>query len=118
MTGPWVFDPRVDAAAFKALGYAEASAGIAERQREFRDGWFAHAKRSKSLILDAALRVDKPRLAVVLGAGKAYDLPLAELAQRFERVVAIDIDATALAATVHAAVREPQLQKKIELRAL
>jgi hypothetical protein len=116
MADPWVFDPRIDAGAFKALGYAASSAGITERQREYRDGWWAHAKRSKSFILDAALRVQQTRLAVVLGAGKAYDLPLAELAQRFERVVAIDIDAGALAATVRSAVRERGLLQKIEPR--
>ena len=118
MAEPWVFDPRIDAAAFKALGYAASSAGITERQHEYRDGWWAHAKRSKGFILDAALRVERPRLAVVLGAGKAYDLPLTELAQRFERVVAVDIDAGALAETVRSAVREPSLLKKVELRPL
>ena len=118
MAERWTFDTRVDGAAFKALGYAETSAGIAERQREHRDGWWAHAKRSKSFILDAALRLSAPRLAVVLGAGKAYDLPLAELAQRFERVILVDIDAEALAQTAQAAVREPALQRRLELRAL
>jgi hypothetical protein len=82
----WVFDPKVDPHAFELLGFAAASAGIARTQRENREGWWAHAKRSKAFILDAAARVERPRLAVVLGAGKTYDLPIQELARRFERV--------------------------------
>lgn len=65
--------------------------------------------------MDAAARVAQPRLAVVLGAGKAYDLPLAELAARFERLVLIDIDAAALEATCAATLRD---RKRVELRAM
>jgi len=96
------------------LGFAEASAGIARTQRENREGWWAHARHSKAFILDAAARVARPRLAVVLGAGKAYDLPLQELAQRFERLILIDIDAAALEATRAATVRGAN----VELRAM
>lgn len=102
-------DPR----AFELLGFAEASAGIARTQRENREGWWAHARRSKAFILDALARVAKPRLAVVLGAGKAYDLPLAELAERFERLVLIDIDAAGLEATCAATIRHC---KAVEVR--
>lgn len=104
-------DPR----AFELLGFAEASAGIARTQRENREGWWAHARRSKAFILDALARVPEPRLAVVLGAGKAYDLPLAELAQRFERLVLVDIDAAALEATCAATISD---RKGVELRAM
>src|SRR5918992_1479434 len=50
---PWSFDPTVDPHAFELLGFAEASAGIARTQRENREGWWAHATRSKAFILDA-----------------------------------------------------------------
>jgi hypothetical protein len=93
---PWPFDPEVDARAFELLGFAGASAGIARTQRANREGWWAHAARHKAFILDAAARVEHPRLAVVLGAGKTYDLPVEELARRFERVVLVDIDAASL----------------------
>jgi hypothetical protein len=111
----WTFEPRVDARAYEFLGFAEASAGIARTQRENREGWWAHARRSKGFILDAAARAAQPRLAVVLGAGKAYDLPLAQLAERFERLVLIDIDAAALEATCAAAIRD---RGNVELRAM
>lgn len=113
---PWDFDPAVDAHAFQLLGFAESSAGISRTQRENRDGWYEHARRHKAFILDAAARVERPRLAVVLGAGKAYDLPLDELARRFERVVLIDIDAEAMAASSAGAVRDPELRARLELR--
>jgi hypothetical protein len=112
----WLFEPKVDAHAFELLGFAESSAGIARTQRENREGWWAHARRHKAFILDAAARVEHPRLAVVLGAGKAYDLPLEELAKRFERVVLVDIDAEALAPTRTATIRDAVLRGRVELR--
>ena len=110
----WTFDPAIDPQAFAKLGYALNSRGIAQRQREYREGWWAHAERSKAFIMNAALRARGRRLAVVLGAGKAYDLPLAELAKGFDRLVLVDIDADALAATADSAV--PQgLRRKVAL---
>lgn len=112
----WDFEPAVDAHAFRLLGFAQTSAGISRTQRENRDGWYEHARRHKAFILDAAARVERPRLAVVLGAGKAYDLPLEELARRFERVVLVDIDAEAMSASSAAAVRDEKLRARLELR--
>jgi hypothetical protein len=108
----WQFEAQVDPHAFELLGFAEASAGIARTQRENREGWWAHARRNKAFILDAAARIERPRLAVVLGAGKTYDLPIQELAQRFERVLLLDIDADALAATI----RERAFGPRVEAR--
>ena len=116
MSEPWRFDPTVDPQVFKLLGFAETSAGISRTQRENRDGWYEHARRHKAFLLDAAARVERPRLAVVLGAGKAYDLPLEELARRFERVVLVDIDAEAMAASSAAAVGDAKLRARLELR--
>ena len=116
MSEAWRFDPQVDPQAFRLLGFADTSAGITRTQRENRDGWYEHARRHKTFILDAAALVEQPRLAVVLGAGKAYDLPLEELAQRFERVVLVDIDGAALASTSSAVVRDPRLRSRLELR--
>jgi hypothetical protein len=111
---PWEFDPKVDPRAFELLGFADTSAGIARTQRENREAWWAHARHHKGFILDAAARIPHPRLAVVLGAGKAYDLPLEELAQRFERLVLVDIDAGALAETCNATVKAA-LRPRVEL---
>lgn len=113
---PWLFDQKIDPHAFELLGFADASAGIARTQRENREGWWVHARHNRAFILDAAARVERPRLAVVLGAGKAYDLPLEDLAKRFERVVLVDIDAGALAATISSAIRDPASRRRMEMR--
>jgi hypothetical protein len=114
----WIFEPAVDADAFDALGYASASAGISRTQRENRQGWWRHASHNRAFILNAATQVKRRRVAVVLGAGKAYDLPLVELAERFERVVLVDIDAASLASTSAAVVRDADLRRKVELRSM
>lgn len=54
----------------------------------------------------------RPGLAVVLGAGKTYDLPIEELAQRFERVRLVDIDADALAATLRDRAFGPRVEAR------
>lgn len=115
---PWTFEPQVDPQAFAALGFAESSEGIARRQREYREGWWAHAERSKAFIMNAAMRARNHRLAVVLGAGKAYDLPLAELAKGFERMILVDIDAQALVSASAGAVPEPALRRRLELHTM
>jgi hypothetical protein len=118
LSEPWPFDPAVDPGAFELLGFAETSAGISRTQRENRDGWYEHARRHKTFILDAAALVEQPRLAVVLGAGKAYDLPLEELAKRFPRVVLVDIDGEAMASTSRAIVSDASLRSRLELRTM
>ena len=115
---PWIFDGAVDPHAFDALGYAAASRGIAETQRANRQGWWAHAEHHRSFILNAALRAPRTDVAAVFGAGKAFDLPLADLARRFGRVILVDIDAKALEETSVAAVRDPALRGRLELRSM
>jgi hypothetical protein len=117
-SAPWQFDPAVDPRAFDALGFAASSAGIARTQRENREGWWAHARRSRAFILDSVTRARERGLAVVLGAGKAFDLPLNEIASAFERVVLVDIDAAALAETSASVVRDASLRRRIDLRAM
>jgi hypothetical protein len=53
--------------------------------------------------------------AVVVGAGKLYDIPLRKLAKRFERLLLVDIDATALAQSVEQADLEPELNARLSL---
>jgi hypothetical protein len=115
---PWAFDPGVDGVAFEALGFGEASEGITRTQRENREGWWAHARRNRAFILDAAQAAEARQLAVVFGAGKAYDLPLPELARRYERLVLVDIDGASLRATVEAAVSDCSLRARIEMRVM
>jgi hypothetical protein len=115
---PWSFDTRVDADAFAKLQFRGTSVGIGKAQRENREGWWAHAQRNRAFIEDAVRQTPGRALAVVLGAGHAFDLPLVELARSFERLVLVDIDADALNATVSGALKDPMLRARTELRLL
>jgi hypothetical protein len=102
----WRFEGKVDGEVFAKLEFRETSLGIAKAQREHREGWWAHGEKNRAFIEQAAATVERPALAVALGAGQPFDLPLASLARRFERLVLIDIDADALAETAESVRRE------------
>jgi hypothetical protein len=113
----WRFDRTVDRDVFAKLEFRETSLGIAKAQREHREGWWAHAEKNRTFIEQGAAAVEHPALAVALGAGQPFDLPLAALARRFQRLVLIDIDAQAVAETAETVRREVP-QANVEVRAL
>jgi hypothetical protein len=115
---PWRWDPVLDAKTFTQLGFSQASAGIVSAQRANREGWRAHAKRNRAFIEEAAGGCAQKNLAVVLGAGQAFDLPLTELARDFARIVLVDIDGAALDATIAATFKDAGLRAKVEPRVL
>jgi hypothetical protein len=115
---PWRWEPALDADAFTKLAFSETSAGIASAQRANREGWRAHAKRNRAFVEEAASRCAQKELAVVLGAGQAFDLPLLELARDFARLVLVDIDGAALDATISSTFKDPALRARVEARVL
>jgi len=115
---PWRWDPGLDAEAFTKLGFSETSAGIAQSQRANREDWQAHAKRNRAFIEQAASGCTQKELAVVLGAGQAFDLPLLELSRAFERLVLVDIDGEALERTISSTIKDPGLRARVEARVL
>jgi hypothetical protein len=115
---PWRWDPALDEEAFTKLEFSQTSAGIAKSQRANRQDWWAHAKRNRAFIEEAVSGCARRELAVVLGAGQAFDLPLEELARNFERLVLVDIDGAALDATISAAFKDLGLRAKVEARVL
>ena len=114
----WIFDTRIDDDAFAKLQFSETSVGIRKIQRENREGWWSHAQKNRAFIEDVVRQTQGRRLAVILGAGQAFDLPLVELAKSFEKLVLVDIDAEALKATVAGALKDPGLRARTELRFL
>jgi hypothetical protein len=112
------YDQTVDGAAFTKLQFRDTSEGIAKAQRENREGWWSHGQKNRAYIEEAAARCAGAKLAVVLGAGHAFDLPLVELARRFERLVLVDIDAQALDRTVAGVFKDQGLRAKVEPRIL
>jgi hypothetical protein len=115
---PWSFDTRIDADAFARLQFRETSAGIGKGQRENREGWWSHAQKNRAFVEDVVRQTQGRELAVILGAGHAFDLPLAELAKAFDKLVLIDIDADALNATASGVLKDPGLRARTELRFL
>jgi hypothetical protein len=114
----WIFDARIDADAFAKLQFRETSVGIGKIQRENREGWWSHAQKNRAFVEDVVRHTQGRGLAVVLGAGQAFDLPLVELAKSFEKLVLVDIDAEALNTTVAGALKDPGLRARTELRLL
>ncbi len=115
---PWIFDTRIDADALAKLQFRDTSVGIGKTQRENREGWWSHAQKNRTFIEDVIRQTQGRELAVILGAGHAFDLPLVELAKAFEKLVLVDIDADALNATVAGVLKDPRLRARTELRVL
>jgi hypothetical protein len=106
---PWAWTPAVDDEVLSKLEVRVTSEGIVRTQRANREGWWAHAARNRRFIVEAIEACRGRRLAVVLGAGQVFDLPIRELARAFDRVVFVDIDEVALGA---AAVSLPDDERR------
>jgi hypothetical protein len=114
----WIFDTRIDPDAFAKLQFRETSVGIGKTQRENREGWRSHAQKNRAFVEGVVRQTQGRGLAVILGAGHAFDLPLVELAKSFEKLVLVDIDDEALNATVAGVLKDPGLRARTELRLL
>ena len=75
----------------REMGYLRQSIGVRSHFRRCRRAWAPHIDNCRRLILDAADACSRRRRAVILGSGLLCDVPLEELAARFEEVVLVDI---------------------------
>ena len=110
----WPTHEAVAESTFSELGYGSISAAITRIRDANAAGWREHGLRNKEFLLSGAERAIGPR-AVVIGAGKLYDIPLRKLAERFEQVLLVDIDAAALAESVKQVGLEPKLHARLSL---
>jgi hypothetical protein len=110
----WPTHESVTEATLSELGYVSGSAAITRVRNANTAAWREHAVDNKQILLRGAERAVGPR-AVVIGAGKLYDIPLRRLAERFEQLLLVDIDALALAESVKQAGLEPKLQERLSL---
>lgn len=110
----WPAHEAIAESTFSELGYSSTSAGITRVREAHKAAWREHAVNNKQLLLSGAERARGPR-AVVVGAGKLYDIPLHKLAERFERLLLVDIDAAALAESVEQVGLEPRLRARLTL---
>jgi hypothetical protein len=112
----WSHDYDVDPTAFEKFGFRTTSTRTASVEAQHRAGWAEHGQQSRAFINGAAPISARRELAIVLGVGHAFDLPLVELARSFERVLLVDIDAVTLDAAAAALEKEPGLRARIETR--
>ncbi|HEY5372816.1 MAG TPA: hypothetical protein VIK01_03980 [Polyangiaceae bacterium] len=110
----WPTHEAVSESTFSELGYASTSAAITRIRDTNTAAWREHGVSNKELLLRGAERAAGPR-AVIIGAGKLYDIPLRKLAERFEQLLLVDIDAAALAESVKQVGLEPKLHSRLLL---
>lgn len=111
---PWPTHETVTESVFSELGYAPTSAAITRVREANTAAWREHGLNNKQLLLRGAERAAGSR-AVVVGAGKLYDIPLRKLAERFEQLLLVDIDAAAMTESVKQAGLEPKLRARLSL---
>lgn len=75
----------------RQLGLAKEHLDIAKRHGRVPAAWAPHLAESRRAVLAAADRCPARRRALVVGAGDCLDVPVTELAERFEEVVLADI---------------------------
>ena len=113
-TEAWPTHETVADSTFSELGYASTSAGITRLRDANTAAWREHGVNNKAVLLRGAEHAAGSR-AVVVGAGKLYDIPLRKLAERFEQLLLVDVDAAALTESVKQAGLEPKLQARLSL---
>jgi hypothetical protein len=110
----WPTHETVTESTFSELCYAPTSAAITRVRDSNTAAWREHGLSNKQFLLRGAEHAAGSR-AVVIGAGKLYDIPLRKLAESFEQLMLVDIDAAALAESVKQAGLEPKLQGRLLL---
>lgn len=76
--------------AHRRRGHLRESVLLMSRGRRCRAAWAPHLTAARAAILAACEGLERRRVAVVLGSGLLQDVPIAELAARFEAVHLVD----------------------------
>jgi hypothetical protein len=74
----------------KPLGFARELARYKSLSLRNTEAWGPHLESSRQLIMQAAEEATGRELAVIAGSGWCLDVPLAELSQRFKKVLLVD----------------------------
>ncbi|MDP1634779.1 MAG: hypothetical protein Q8L69_08860, partial [Gallionellaceae bacterium] len=75
----------------RKLGYLRESIAIRSRYRRCKTAWQPHLENSRAALLASLQACDNFRTALVFGSGLLLDIPLGELARRFENVYLVDV---------------------------
>lgn len=111
---PWSCDEGITPAVFAELGYAETSAGITRLEQRFTRSWRDHAQKNKAFLTRAS-EAANGECAIVVGAGKLYDIPLRALSERFSSLTLIDVDLEAMRESVEQSGLPPALRSRLRL---
>jgi hypothetical protein len=72
------------------LGYYDYQHGFILRHLRQKEGWNSHLERCRSFIMKA-VEIHKPGIITVLGSGWLLELPLAEMLEKVNKVLLVDI---------------------------
>ena len=75
----------------RRMGYVREMKALRARRNRCSAAWRPHLECTRALILEAATRCGQRRNALIVGSGLLFDVPLAELSGRFDRVVLVDL---------------------------
>lgn len=110
----WPTHEEITELAFTEMGYASTSAAITRVRDANAAAWREHAANNRRVLMQGAQLAGGSR-AVVVGAGKLYDIPLRQLAERFEQLLLVDIDPASLAQSVKQVGLSPELHSRLSL---
>jgi hypothetical protein len=110
----WPTHEEISELAFSEMGYASTSAAITRVRDANAAAWREHAANNRRVLMQGA-ELARGSRAVVVGAGKLYDIPLRQLAERFEQLVLVDIDPSSLAESVKQVGLPPELRSRLAL---
>jgi hypothetical protein len=114
--GKWRFDPDVSKRTGARLAIDRMGRGLDRLRRENEIGWEGHARENARFIVSAMDRCPRTDAAVIVGGARAYDVPLAEIARRFARVIVVDIcDENDVRNGIRRAVSDPALLTRISV---
>lgn len=88
--------------AARKLGYVHEAIAIRERHSRNRSAWEPHLKKCRETVLRAAEQCEDTKSCIILGSGLLLDVPLTELAAKFDTVHLVDI------------VHLPEIRRRIE----
>ncbi|MGQ9372026.1 hypothetical protein [Azospirillum sp. ST 5-10] len=75
----------------RAFGYLSEAVALAARHRRQHRAWTPHVAAARRFVADSAALAPAGGRALVAGSGLLIELPLGELAARFEEVVLVDL---------------------------
>lgn len=108
------FNGAIDTALYKEMLYSTVSERLKNDYQGQRGLWKDHIEHIERLIMDAVRLLKDKKSIGIIGIGRGLDIPLAELANTFKRVILIDVDGRALTDARGSLI--PELRSRVELR--